>query len=147
MHGNFEIASYNDMYRKQVLDVWERSVLATHDFLMPADFEEIKLLVQSINFHDLQVFCLINEDRVLGFIGIADNKVEMLFLHPECFGQGLGRKLLRFAVEELGAVKVDVNEQNTKAVRFYEKFGFEIMERTEKDDQGRNYPILRMKLG
>ncbi len=82
----------------------------------------------------------------MGFIGVADNKIEMLFLDPKCFGQGYGLKLLNFAVEELNADKLDVNEQNTKALRFYQKFGFEIFERTDKDDQGRNYPLLRMKL-
>jgi putative acetyltransferase len=114
--------------------------------LTPTDFEEIKELVSNINFNDFQVFCLTNENLVLGFIGVADKKVEMLFLDPKYFGQGLGQKLLNFAVNELNADKVDVNEQNTKAIKFYQKFGFETFERTDKDDQDRNYPLLRMKL-
>jgi putative acetyltransferase len=143
---NFEISQYTDIYRQQILTVWEKSVLATHDFLTPTDFEEIKELVSNINFNDFQVFCLTNENLVLGFIGVADKKVEMLFLDPKYFGQGLGQKLLNFAVNELNADKVDVNEQNTKAIKFYQKFGFETFERTDKDDQDRNYPLLRMKL-
>jgi putative acetyltransferase len=86
------------------------------------------------------------ENSVLGFVGVADQKVEMLFLDPTYFGQGLGLKLLNFAVKNLKANKVDVNEQNGKALKFYQKFGFETVERTDKDDQGRNYPLLRMKL-
>lgn len=70
----------------------------------------------------------------------------MLFLHPAFFGQRLGVKLLSFAVDQLNANKLDVNEQNSKAVNFYQQFGFEIYERTEKDEQGRDYPLLRMKL-
>jgi putative acetyltransferase len=132
---NFEISQYTDIYRQQILTVWEKSVLATHDFLTPTDFEEIKELVSNINFNDFQVFCLTNENLVLGFIGVADKKVEMLFLDPKYFGQGLGQKLLNFAVNELNADKVDVNEQNTKAIKFYQKFGFETFERTDKDDQ------------
>ena len=143
---NFDINSYTDIYRQQVLTIWEKSVLATHDFLTSSDFEEIKEFVNSINFNDFQVFCLTNENLVLGFIGVADKKVEMLFLDPEYFGQGLGRKLLDFAVKELNVNKLDVNEQNVNALKFYQKFGFETFERTDKDDQGRNYPLLRMKL-
>lgn len=142
----FEIIKYADIYRSQVLALWEKSVLATHDFLTQTDFEEIKELVHTINFNDLQVFCLVDGNEVLGFIGVADKKVEMLFLAPEYFGKGHGLKLLNFAVKELNAEKVDVNEQNTKALKFYQKFGFEIYERSEKDDQGRNYPLLRLKL-
>jgi putative acetyltransferase len=144
--NNLQIKPYNDIYRQQVLEIWEQSVLATHDFLTQTDFEEIKLLVESINFNDLEVFCLTNENFVLGFIGVADKKIEMLFLDPKYFGQALGQKLLSFAVSELAANKLDVNEQNIKALRFYQKFGFETFERTEKDDQGRNYPLLRMRL-
>lgn len=143
---HFDIRPYTDIYRPQILSVWEKSVLATHHFLDPGDFEEIKVLVSGINFNDLQVFCLTQQDWVLGFVGVADRKIEMLFLDPRYIGQGLGQKLLRYAVENLQAGKLDVNEQNTKAVNFYQKFGFEPFERTEKDDQGRNYPLLRMRL-
>lgn len=143
---SFEITEYSDTYKQQVLTVWEKSVLVTHDFLTSTDFKEIKELVNTINFNDFQVFCLVNGKVISGFIGVAEKKVEMLFLDPEYFGQGLGQKLLNFAVKELNANKVDVNEQNTKALKFYQKFGFEIVERTDKDDQGRNYPLLRMEL-
>ena len=109
-------------------------------------FEEIKELVATINFNEFHVFCLTDENLVLGFIGVANKKIEMLFVDPKYFGQGLGQKLLCFAVSELNADKLDVNEQNVKALKFYQKFGFETFERTNKDDQGRNYPLLRMKL-
>jgi putative acetyltransferase len=144
--SKFEIRAYDQKHKQQVLAVWERSVLATHDFLTATDFSEIKELVQTINFHDFQVYCLIKKDIVIGFIGVADKKIEMLFLDPNYWGQGLGKMLMNFAISELATDKVDVNEQNIKAVNFYKNLGFEIIERTEKDDQGRNYPLLRMKL-
>lgn len=145
-NGNLMIEKYNDIYKPQLLAIWEQSVLATHDFLAKSDFEEIKQLVESINFNELQVYCLINDNEVFGFIGVEDKKIEMLFLDPKYFGQGLGKQLLSFAVTELNADKLDVNEQNIKALKFYQKFGFEIYERTDKDDQGKNYPLLRMRL-
>lgn len=143
---HFKIEPYSDKVREQVLKVWEISVRATHDFLSPNDFREIKELVSSINFNQLDVFCLTNENIVSGFIGVAEKKIEMLFLDPHIFGKGLGMQLLNFAVKERKANKVDVNEQNVKAVKFYQKSGFEILARTDQDDQGRKYPLLRMKL-
>jgi putative acetyltransferase len=144
--GKFEIKAYDQKHKQQILTVWEQSVLATHDFLTPDDFAEIKELVQTINFNHFQVYCLVEDDFIIGFIGVADKKIEMLFLDPKYFGQGFGKMLLSFAISELAADKVDVNEQNIKAVNFYKKSGFEIIERTEKDDQGRDYPLLKMKL-
>jgi putative acetyltransferase len=142
----FEIKAYDQKYKLQILAVWEESVLATHDFLTPADFIGIKEVVQTINFGYFQVYCLLEDDLVIGFIGVADKKIEMLFLDPKNFGKGLGTILMNFALKELAADKVDVNEQNIRAVNFYKKSGFEIVERTERDDQGKNYPLLRMKL-
>ena len=143
---NFRIEAYTDRDRIQILNVWEKSVLATHDFLRPDDFKEIKALVQTIDFNHFDVYCLKRNNEVAGFIGVAEQKIEMLFFAPEYIGKGLGRKLTGFALSELNADKVDVNEQNTGAVKFYEKIGFKACERTDKDDQGKDYPLLRMKL-
>ena len=144
--GYSSIDAYKEGYRQQLLEVWERSVLATHKFLNPSDFEEIKALVQAIDFNLFEVYCLLDADKVFGLIGVADKKIEMLFLLPEYFGSGYGKMLVTFAVQQLGANKVDVNEQNTNATNFYKHLGFETYERSEKDDQGKNYPLLRMRL-
>ena len=141
-----EIVKYSDRYREQILDVWEKSVLATHHFLKPSDFRSIKEIVKTIDFNAFEVYCLVQNAEVAGFLGVAEQKVEMLFLSPKYFGKGLGKKLLDFAVKELRVHKVDVNEQNTNAVDFYQKFGFKTYERTDKDDQGKDYPLLRMIL-
>ncbi len=141
-----EIKPYEEKFKAQLLSVWEKSVLATHDFLSPEDFISIKEIVQTIDFNAFDVYCLLHENKVVGFIGVAERKVEMLFLDPEYSGKGLGKKLMGFAFTNLNVNKVDVNEQNLNAVGFYKKLGFETYERTEKDDQGKNYPLLRMEL-
>jgi putative acetyltransferase len=143
-NDEIEIQKYSDAYREQLLVVWEKSVLATHDFLTREDFLSIKDAVRAIDFNALDVYCLTRNSELLGFLGVADGKVEMLFLSPGCIGQGLGKKLMGFAVYELKANKVDVNEQNLKAVHFYKKWGFSPYERTETDGQGKKYPLLRM---
>jgi putative acetyltransferase len=140
------ITRYTDAQREGLLKVWEESVLATHDFLTAGDFREIKAEVYTVNFNMFDVYCLMEERNVIGFVGVYNGKVETLFLSPAYFRKGLGKKLMNFAVQELGADKVDVNESNMRAVEFYKRCGFEVYERTNKDDQGRNYPLLRMKL-
>lgn len=140
------IKPYEKKLRDQLVAVWERSVLATHHFLRPEDFITIKALVQTIDFSAFDVYCLLLNKQVIGFLGVAEKKAEMLFLDPDYLGQGLGKKLMDFAISELHANLVDVNEQNSEAVKFYERYGFKTYERTERDDQGNLYPLLRMKL-
>jgi putative acetyltransferase len=141
-----EIVKYSDSHRDQILDIWEKSVLATHNFLIPSDFVSIKEIVKTIDFNAFQVYCLIHNQNVIGFLGVAEQKLEMLFLSPEYFGKGMGKKLVRFAISELGVNSVDVNEQNSGAVEFYHKCGFKTYDRSETDGQGKNYPLLKMML-
>lgn len=58
----------------------------------------------------------------------------------------LSAMLLDFAIRELGITHVDVNEQNTQARSFYEHKGFEVIGRSETDEQGEPFPILHMRL-
>lgn len=143
---DYTIGRYSPDVKEQLIEVWERSVLATHDFLTDSDFREIKEIVKTIDFHSFPVYCLFVGDRVGGFIGVMDRKVEMLFMDPSLIGKGYGSVLMNFALNQLHVHSVDVNEQNDSALRFYQKFGFEVYERTPTDDQGRNYPLLKMKL-
>jgi putative acetyltransferase len=53
---------------------------------------------------------------------------------------------MNYALSVHSANAVDVNEENEQAFLFYRKFGFETIERTDLDDQGKDYPLLRMRL-
>ena len=144
---SYSIHPYREAYRDQIIQVWEKSVLATHHFLEKEDFEAIKEIVSKINFQEFSVFSLLNEnEQVMGFLGLIDKKIEMLFLNPVWFGKGLGKVLLDYAIDNCGCSEVDVNEQNVHARIFYEKAGFEVVSRSEKDGAGMDYPILHMKL-
>jgi putative acetyltransferase len=143
---NYQIIRYSDEFKEKIIDLWEKSVIASHDFLTPEDFLSIKIIVEKIDFNLFEVFCLILNDELIGFLGVESQKIEMLFLLPNYFGKGYGKILIDFAIQNLGAFKVDVNEQNHNAVKFYKKCGFQTFERSELDDQGNNYPLLRMKI-
>jgi putative acetyltransferase len=130
----------------RVVEVWEASVRATHHFVAESDIEMFRPLVfDELPHTDLA--CVRDEnEKVAGFIGIAKGKVEMLFIHPEYREQGIGRTLLRYAIQERGATTVDVNEQNDQALGFYLRMGFEVVGRSELDGNGKPYPLLRMRL-
>ena len=121
-------------------------MVATHHFIKPEDLDYFRDIVRTIDFYSFGVHCLIAEDKLIGFVGVAGRKIEMLFLDPDFIGQGFGKKLMRFAMDDLGADQVDVNEQNTNATAFYSRFGFVVYERTDKDAEGKDYPILKMRL-
>lgn len=134
-------------YYAEMLNVWESSVRATHDFLTEDDIEFFKPIIIEQAFPAVTLRCVKNDSgSILGFVGIHDAKIEMLFILNEARGQGVGKVLLEFAIEHLGATKVDVNEQNPQAVGFYEHMGFKVASRSPFDDMGKPFPILHMTL-
>ncbi|MCL1127488.1 GNAT family N-acetyltransferase [Shewanella surugensis] len=131
----------------EMLSVWENSVRATHDFITEEDIEFFKPIIIEQAFPVVKLRYVKNENgSILGFVGIHDSKVEMLFILNEARGQGIGKVLLQYAIEQLGATKVDVNEQNPKAVGFYKHMGFKVISRSPFDDMGKPFPILHMTL-
>lgn len=143
---SFQIIKYKRKHKNQIISVWESSVLATHHFLNRTDYLKIRALFHEYDFKVLDMYCLAKQDHVIGFIGVYNHKIEMLFLDPAYIGQGWGKQLIKFAIEQQGATLVDVNEQNINAKSFYEKAGFQVFERKEKDGFGKSYPLLKMEL-
>lgn len=132
---------------QRVVKVWEESVRETHHFLTEADIDFFRPLVEQAIPGVADLACVRDgAGQVAGFVGVVDGKVEMLFIHPEWRGQGVGRRLLKHAVEALGATRVDVNEQNEQAVGFYQRMGFAVEGRSELDGLGKPFPLLHMRL-
>lgn len=131
-----------------LVEIWEAAVRATHHFLPESDLQVIKPLLREQYFPAVQLTCARDEvGRILGFLGTTEAMVEMLFVDPACHGQGVGKRLMRHAIDELGATRVDVNEQNPQAVGFYQRLGFVVTDRSRLDGGGRPFPILHMSLG
>lgn len=131
-----------------LLDIWESSVRATHHFLKE---ENILFYKQTIHEHKyfemVELACVRDKNgNILGFLGTNEDNLEMLFVHANSIGKGIGRALLNHAINEVKITKVDVNEQNTQAVGFYLHHGFKTVNRSELDGTGKPFPILHMEL-
>ncbi len=131
----------------QLLEVWEDSVKATHTFLSNEEIENIKKYVPQALKGISHLIILENEKyQPIAFMGIEENKLEMLFIKNSERGKGLGKKLLNYGIENYGVNDLAVNEDNPQAKEFYEHMGFKVYQRNELDDQGNPYPVLYMRL-
>lgn len=130
----------------QLIDVWAKSVKATHTFLSGEDFEYYKSQIPTY-LSAVKLFVEYASDgTAIGFTGLSTDTIEMLFVSPNHFRKGIGRRLVALALSK-GIHKVDVNEQNTETLRFYEVMGFKVVGRDENDGEGKSYPILHMEYG
>jgi putative acetyltransferase len=128
-----------------LLNIWLRSVRATHRFLTEADIQSLLMSARDRWLVGLEVWVLTQDDQLIGFMGMSDHKIEALFLAPEHLRRGGGRLLVEHAASRHPILLVDVNEQNSAARCFYEALGFVIDGHSEVDRQGRPFPLLHMR--
>ncbi|WP_196606877.1 GNAT family N-acetyltransferase [Pectinatus frisingensis] len=131
----------------QLTEVWEKSVRTTHLFLSDSEIEDIKKYVpQALNGITHLIVTEKDNKCPIAFMGVEEQKLEMLFITPEERGNGLGKKLIQHGIDNYSINELAVNEQNPLAKGFYEHMGFQVYKRTEHDEQGKPYPLLYMML-
>jgi putative acetyltransferase len=138
-------ARFEDQGR--LLELWERSVRATHRFLEDKDVVALRPLVaEELASHEIDWWVLVSSEVLIGFLGFTSDKIEALFIDPDYQRQGGGKFLVAHAQSlSAGTLAVDVNEQNEAALRFYMLLGFSVAGRSPMDAGGRPFPILHMK--
>ena len=131
----------------ELLNVWEDSVRATHNFLSNEEIEKIKEFVPQALSNIAHLIIENDENEIpIAFMGIEKQKLEMLFITSKCRGKGISKKMLLYGIENYKINDLAVNEDNPQAKGFYEHMGFKVYQRNELDDQGNPYPVLYMQL-
>lgn len=137
-----------------IAQVHIRSWQVAYAGLFDAEFlDRLSVDEQAIRWRDIlqkaesQTFVARQGVSVVGFVSFGrcreegapekQGEIWALYVQPEVWGQGIGRTLLKKAVQELrlcghDGVSLWVLSQNQRAVRFYEAFGFKRVPGSEK---------------
>ncbi|WP_236096399.1 glutamine-hydrolyzing GMP synthase [Helicobacter sp. MIT 11-5569] len=148
---SFEL--FNPKKSAQMLDklmaLWEDSARQTHHFLQEKDFPALRQELK-VGLQNCQILIARKQSEILGFIGVAKNYIEMLFVAPNVFKNGVGKALINQALKQFfknaPIIKVDCNEQNPQALGFYQHLGFEVIAKSPKDSAGRDFPIVHLEV-
>ena len=101
--------------------------------------EEVEELKNSRKF----VAC--SGEQVVGFVGVDEDYLAWLYIHPDHYGKGIGRELLRMGLSEIGEnAWTIVLDDNHKAISLYESEGFQEVKRFAGDNNG--YPCTCLRL-
>ncbi|WP_157019825.1 acetyltransferase [Mesorhizobium xinjiangense] len=139
----FRPSTAQDVVR--VMEIWRKAVDATHHFLAPGDRVAIEKEL-SVFIPKIEMMLAVDpSDRPVGFMYLHGGHLEALFVDPNQHGQGVGKALVHSALSLHPRLTTDVNEQNTQALGFYERIGFERTGRSAVDDQGRPYPLIHLR--
>lgn len=89
----------------------------------------------------LDGFLLCDEESVVGFayltcfyaceVGGITVMLEEIFMKEECRGKGYGSQFFDWMIKEYewaARIRLEVTEENTSAIHFYEKYGFQFLD-------------------
>lgn len=147
---SYQIKKLSSENYSEIINIWEDAVRATHHFLKEEEILFYRPIIIKYLFPDCDLYGILplqtaeNKQSIRGFIGTHADKIEMLFISPLYHKQGLGRRLIEFALNKLKIYKVDVNEENLKALGFYQHLGYKIISRDEFDGNGKPHPIIHL---
>ncbi|MFQ5947756.1 MAG: GNAT family N-acetyltransferase [Acidimicrobiia bacterium] len=138
------IRSYANEDLHELLDVWYQASLVAHSFLSEEFFATER---QQIAEHWLPVaetMVYETDGRVVGFLALVGNEVGAIFVHPEYQGSGIGRALMDHARASRPFLELDVFEANAIGRRFYDAYGFRLVDRHVHEATGQTQLRLRL---
>ena len=111
-------------------------------------FEELtceKLAAKYRDDADLLSRTYVYDDGVVkALMRIQGREVQKLYVEPVLQGQGIGAKLLDFAVNELSCDHLWALNKNTRAIAFYKRHGFCLTDE-KKTEEGTEEYLVKLK--
>lgn len=151
-YKNIRKAEHRDAFRLAEIEVFNYRlnfypIFKTDGYF----FKELTTDVLAREYLDLpeklQNSFVYDDGIVKGFIRVRDKHIEKLFVEPVFQREGIGEKLLLFAVSKLGANELLVLEKNEKAIRFYERHGFYLTDEKQRVDDTAEFLIMMRRRG
>ena len=139
------IRAFNEGDLEELLDVWYRASLIAHSFLSQEFLAAERLEIADVWLPMSETTVYESDGRVVGFVALIDNEVGGIFVDPDFQGKGIGRSLMDRARESRLFLELSVFEANTIGRRFYDAYGFSLVDRHIHEESGQ--PELRLRLG
>lgn len=108
----------SEKLKNELVEVWEASVRSTHRFLTEKDIRFFKPLIRNKYIPVVELYIIRNgQNRIAAFMGLSDELIEMLFVHPEEQGKGYGKQLIEIC--HLPQTYIQSRRQRTKRKGYF----------------------------
>ncbi|GEN94592.1 GNAT family N-acetyltransferase [Pediococcus ethanolidurans] len=126
----------------QVMQIWLEGNLSAHDFVSPEYWHKNYDLVATL-IQKATLILAIDDKIIVGFLGLMDHYIAGLFVREDVQSQGIGAQLVNAAKATIDPLTLDVYEKNDRAVKFYKKHGFDIVEKRKDKDTNENELVMK----
>ncbi|MBK4716646.1 MULTISPECIES: N-acetyltransferase [Tenebrionibacter/Tenebrionicola group] len=126
-----------------ILGLWLESTIAAHPFISAAYWHESLPYVRDIYLPYAHSW-VYDENGIQGFISVLEQQfIGALFVRPDSQHRGAGRALMQTAQRRYPTLSLEVYQQNTRAITFYQAMGFTLVESAWQPDTRHATWIMR----
>lgn len=120
------IRRFEYMDLDEVMNIWLHANMEAHSFICvdywKDNYEMVKEMIPKA-----EVFVSEENELISGFIGLTDIYIAGIFVRSAEQSQGVGTELLHTVMKLRDNLRLNVYKKNTKAVSFYQHYGFQII--------------------
>lgn len=122
-----------------------------NDFSPPLSAKVDLYKYASKMFNNATIYTVDYQDSIIGMTGCYTNNFQTLeayitntSIHPSYYGTGLATELMKYCIKDVSSkgfktIKLEVHKENLRAINFYKKMGFEII---EDDSKSSNFYMI-----
>ena len=126
----------------KVADIWLDTNIKAHYFISAQYWKDNFAFVKEA-LPQAEVYVYENDSEIQGFIGLSGEHIEGIFVSGERQSQGIGKLLLDHVKDRKLKLLLNVYKQNTRAMSFYWREGFEIQyEGLDKATEEKDYVMV-----
>ena len=105
-------------------------------------FKEMQVVNLIKEYKDIVNSIWVYDDGVVkGFIQVENCEIKKLFVEPILQGKSIGSCLLNYAINEHQANNLWALEKNIRAIRFYERHGFQLTGNKKLEEDTTEYLV------
>lgn len=141
--GNIRHAKMEDLARIAEIEIFNYRLnfypIFKNDWFY---FDELQVTKQMETYKTSMDSIWVYDDGVVkGFIQAENNEIKKLFVEPVLQGQSIGAELLEYVIAEQDVKFLWTLEKNTRAIAFYERYGFRVTDEKKLEDDTIEYLV------
>jgi len=122
------IRELNNNEVEDIMKIWLDASIKAHDFIDKQYWIDKYEVVKTEYIPNSETYVYAPNDEIKGFISVINKSfIGALFVESKSQGQGIGSKLVDFAVEKYNKLTLSVYKDNSNAINFYKRKGFKIL--------------------
>lgn len=126
----------------QIMQLWLDTNIRAHQFIDSSYWNDNYEAVREM-MPQATIYVYEKNEKILAFAGLMENYIAGIFVSGESQSQGIGKLLLNYCKETHSELSLNVYQKNERAVRFYLREDFSILQ--EKLDENTNEPEYLME--